>query len=140
MDTTDTAELETTRATSAVAAPQHQVRGMRGDSLARVLRLVEESLEQRLRVEDLARAACLSPFHFARMFKLSTGQTPHGYLVARRIDRARELLMKDALSIREIAAKSGFRTQAHFCGVFRTVVGTTPGAFRRQHQAKAPAA
>ena len=106
--------------------------GIRPHALARVLRLIESRLHESLLVEDLAREACLSPFHFARMFKQSTGQSPHAYLVGRRIAIARELLATSDLRIREVGRRSGFSTHAHFCSVFRTQTGMTPATWRRQ--------
>jgi AraC family transcriptional regulator len=112
--------------------------GIRPHALARVLRLIESRLQEPLLVEDLAREACLSPFHFARMFKQSTGHSPHAYLVARRIEIARELLATTDLRIREVGKRAGFSTHAHFCSVFRTQTGMTPATWRRQARAEPP--
>ena len=116
--------------TPAPAAPPRG--GIRPHALARVLKLIESRLQEPLLVEDLAREACLSPFHFARMFKQSTGQSPHAYLVARRIEIARNLLATTDLRIREVGKRAGFSTHAHFCSVFRTQTGMTPATWRRQ--------
>lgn len=105
--------------------------GMRAEALQRVLQLVDEHLNEPLHVGELARAACLSPFHFARMFKRSMGETPHAYVTRRRMEVARELLAASPLPIREVSRRTGFRTQAHFSGVFRIRVGMTPGEYRR---------
>ncbi len=126
--------------------------GIRPHALAQVKRFIECRMHQRLRVADMAREACLSPFHFARMFKQSTGQTPHTYLNERRIETARALLAETDLPMREVSRRAGFTTQAHFCSVFRRHAGETPAAYRRQsrqrvslpvswqrHQAPAPA-
>lgn len=110
--------------------------GIRAHVLARLQRLIEERLTEPLRVEELAREACLSPFHFSRMFKQATGMAPHAYLVARRLERARKMLAETTLPLTDIARRSGFSTQAHFCNVFRAHTGITPNAFRRQHQAR----
>ena len=115
--------------TAAAPAPRG---GIRPHALARVLRLIESRLQESLLVEDLAREACLSPFHFARMFKQSTGHSPHAYLVARRIAIARDLLATTDLRIREVGKRAGFSTHAHFCSVFRTQTGMTPATWRRQ--------
>ena len=111
--------------------------GIRPHALARVLKLIESRLQEPLLVEDLAREACLSPFHFARMFKQSTGQSPHAYLVARRLERARQMLVASDLSIREVSRLAGFSTHAHFCSVFRAKTGMTPAAYRRAQRAAA---
>jgi AraC family transcriptional regulator len=111
--------------------------GIRPYVLARVIQLIDTCLHQPLHVEDLAREACLSPFHFARMFKQSTGQSPHAYLVARRLERARQMLVASDLSIREVSRLAGFSTHAHFCSVFRAKTGMTPAAYRRAQRAAA---
>ena len=125
--------------------PQSQSRcaGIRPEVLSRVLQVIDQRFNEPLRVEDLGRHACLSPFHFARMFKISVGQAPHAYLTAKRMQHARGLLADTNVAIAEVARRVGFRTQAHFSGVFRKQVGVTPGQYRRQHRnanAAAPAA
>ena len=113
--------------------------GIRPEVLARVLQLIDQRFGEPLRVEDLGRHASLSPFHFARMFKISVGQAPHAYLTSKRMQHARELLAGTAMPIADIARRVGFRTQAHFSGVFRKQVGATPGQYRRQHRRDADA-
>ena len=114
--------------------------GMRPHVLARLQKLIEERLTEPLRVEELAREACLSPFHFSRMFKQATGHAPHGYLLMRRLERARTMLRDTNDPVAAVARACGFTTQAHFCNVFHKRVGTTPAAYRRQHRAAAPQA
>ena len=104
--------------------------GLAPDRLARALQLVEESHGATLLVADIARHVNMSPFHFARMFKLSTGYSPHSYLTVRRIERAKGMLERTSLPLAEIARAVGFATQAHFTGVFRSQTGTTPRAYR----------
>ena len=76
----------------------------------------------------------MSAFHFARLFKQSTGVPPHRYLVERRIARAKELLTTDHLSVAEIARAVGFRTASHFATVFHRAAGMTPTAYRSATQ------
>ena len=121
----------------AADAPAALRGGIRPYVLTRVLQLIDTCLHQRLHVEDLAREACLSPFHFARMFKQSTGQSPHAYVVARRVERAREMLVASDLSIREVSRLAGFSTHAHFCSVFRAKTCMTPATYRRSQRAAA---
>lgn len=99
--------------------------------LRRTIERIAAGLDGPLGLNDLAAAAGLSTFHFARMFKRSTGQTPQGYVLHRRIDRARALLADPALGLAEIAAACGFAGQSHFTARFRNVVGLTPGQYRR---------
>ena len=138
---------DTVAAAIALPPSQTQLRspsrcaGIRPEVLLRVLQLIDQRFNEPLRVEDLGRHASLSPFHFARMFKISVGQAPHAYLTAKRMQHARELLADTAVPIAEVARRVGFRTQAHFSGVFRKQVGVTPGQFRRQNRnAPAPVA
>lgn len=103
--------------------------------LARVLAFIDVEMARPLRVIDLAGVARLSPFHFARMFRHSVGQAPHAYITARRMAVASKLLLESDLPIVEVSRRVGFRTQAHFTGVFRVRTGMTPGRFRDHHRA-----
>jgi AraC family transcriptional regulator len=104
--------------------------GLAPHRLQRVLALIEERLGEAVQVRDLAAAVHMSPYHFARMFKQSTGQPPHLYITWQRMDRAKELLAQSALPLSEIASRVGYQTQAHFTGVFHARVGITPRAYR----------
>lgn len=101
--------------------------------LKRVLACIEARLAGRIPVADLAREANMSVFHFSRMFKRSTGHSPHQYVTLQRIERARQMLATTSVPIGEIARAVGFKTQAHFTGVFAQHAGTTPRAFRMTH-------
>jgi transcriptional regulator GlxA family with amidase domain len=98
--------------------------------LAEVRTLVEQNLAERLDTSRLAQAAHLSQFHFCRLFKLTTGESPHAYLLRRRIERAKELLVGATLPLVHVAGAVGFQTQGHFTEVFRRHTGTTPRRFR----------
>jgi AraC family transcriptional regulator len=74
----------------------------------------------------------MSPYHFARLFKGSTGVPPHRFIVRKRIDRAIALLAVQELSIARIAQLAGFRTPSHFANVFRRITGITPRACRAE--------
>jgi AraC family transcriptional regulator len=100
--------------------------------LRRVRDLVESDLADDLALDDLARAAGLSRAHFARAFRATTGQTPYGYLRARRVERARALLATTDLPAAAIAAQVGFSSPSHLGRVFRSLCGVTPGRYRRQ--------
>jgi len=105
--------------------------GLQPARLARVRAFVEENLAEAFGLAGMAAAAGLSPFHFSRAFKAATGQTPRGYVAARRMDRAKELLAGTALPLAEIAQGCGFADQAHFTHHFRRQTGCTPGAWRK---------
>jgi len=72
----------------------------------------------------------MSAFHFARLFKQSTGVPPHRFVVRRRIEHAKALLVSDGAPIALVARSVGFRTPGHFTTVFRRTTGMTPGAYR----------
>jgi transcriptional regulator GlxA family with amidase domain len=80
---------------------------------------------------DLARACNLSPGHFTRAFKQTTGQPPHRWLMERRIEKAKQLLTDTTLSLAEIAMACGFADQSHFTRVFSRTTHASPGAWRR---------
>ncbi|MCA1815806.1 MAG: AraC family transcriptional regulator [Acidobacteria bacterium] len=96
----------------------------------RAVELMHAHLERELPLEALASAAYLSPFHFARLFKKVTGASPHAYLAALRIERAKRLLAASDFSVTEIAQRVGYATSSHFAKAFRQSTGLTPRAFR----------
>jgi AraC family transcriptional regulator len=96
----------------------------------RVTRYIEENLRRELRLADLSAVVHMSPYHFARLFKSSTGVPPHRFLIRYRIDEACTLLAAGKVTIAEIARAVGFRTPSHFTTVFRRVTGVTPTAYR----------
>jgi len=98
--------------------------------LRRAIEFMHDNYARDLDLEEIAEAAYLSEFHFARLFKQITGVTPHNYLANLRLERARKLLLETALPISEIAAMVGYQSQSHFTRVFRSVTGVAPRAFR----------
>ena len=98
--------------------------------LRRAVELMHARLDRELPLEELAGAAYLSPFHFARLFKKATGTSPHAYLAALRIERAQQLLASTALSVTEIGSRVGYQSPSHFGKAFRQATGLTPRAFR----------
>lgn len=99
-------------------------------SLKRVLDRIEDELDQPLTLDLLADEACLSAFHFARSFKSSIGLSPHKYVLARKIERAKQHLMTTDLTVEEIATSLGFENLHHFRRLFRTQLGVLPGTLR----------
>jgi AraC family transcriptional regulator len=96
----------------------------------RAVELMHAHLGRELPLGELAAAAYLSPFHFARLFKKVIGASPHAYLAAMRIERARSLLATTDLSITETAQRVGYASSSHFTKAFRQSTGLTPRAFR----------
>lgn len=99
--------------------------------LRRAIEFMHDNCGRELSLAEIAAAAYLSEFHFARLFKKITGSTPHGFLAGLRIERARRLLAESDLPITEVSAEVGYGSQSHFTKVFREATGMTPQAFRR---------
>src|SRR5262245_37600417 len=98
--------------------------------LRAVVEYIEEHLDAGPSLDQLAAVARLSVYHFARQFKAATGLPPHQYVIARRVERARQLLQGGGdLSLAEVAAHAGFSDQSQFTHHFKRVVGVTPGQF-----------
>jgi AraC family transcriptional regulator len=120
-------------------APSAAMRPLRGGlpvwQQKRVVDFIEEHLADEISLAALAELVELSLFHFARAFTQSFGVPPHRYHMARRIDRARILLQKQALSVTEIGIQIGFRETSSFTRAFRKVTGLTPTEFRRHQEA-----
>jgi len=107
-------------------APDRRAAPLSSRQLSRLTEHVARNLADSLTIERLAAVANMSPFHFARCFKQTTGMTPHQFVTRARISRARELLGSTRQSIREIAMSLGFASQSHFTDVYRSATGTTP--------------
>lgn len=107
--------------------PERERLGAR--QLRAVAERVEAALDARLRLADLAAAAGLSTFHFARAFRATVGEAPHRWVTARRLERARDRLAAGERP-GDVAAALGFADQAHLTRLFRRRFGTTPGAVR----------
>jgi AraC family transcriptional regulator len=102
------------------------------------LRLVQNFLEERIdrdvSLAQLAQIADLSTFHLCRAFKQSTGLPPHRWRMARRIERARDMLETTDLTVMEVAAAVGFDNPSGFASAFRKALGVTPSDYRRQRR------
>jgi AraC family transcriptional regulator len=117
------------------SAPRRTARRTDGALPPRKLRAVAEYVEEHLdagiTLRQLAAAAHLSVYHFARQFRAATGLPPHQYVLARRVERAQQLLREgDDLSLAEVAASAGFSDQSQFSQHFKRLVGVTPRQFR----------
>lgn len=104
--------------------------GLAPHKLQKVLLYIEERLSEPVGVRELALHVHMSPFHFARRFKQAVGTPPHAYITQERMERAKRLLARSNLPLIEVATRVGYRTQAHFTGVFHRYVGTTPRSYR----------
>lgn len=103
-------------------------------TLRRLFEHIEARLGGELHLADLAALARLSDDHFLRAFKAAVGQTPHQYVLARRIAHTQGLLERSALPIAAVAQAAGFRGASHFAAAFRQRVGTSPSEWRAQRR------
>jgi AraC-like DNA-binding protein len=99
--------------------------------LDRALDFIESNLESSITVADIGKEVGLSGVHFAAQFKKAVGQPPHAYILRRRVERAKELLVGSQESVVAIAHALGFASQAHFTTVFKKSVGCPPVQWRR---------
>jgi len=99
----------------------------------RIKALMQSELGRNLSLRRLATECGLSVRHFTRCFRLSTGMSPHRYLLKVRLERARQLLLDPALPLHDVAIVCGFSDQSHFTRVFRGTERIGPGAWRRLH-------
>jgi len=106
--------------------------------LRRVRDLIDREYARPLEVTALARAALMSTAHFSRQFRVTYGETPYGYLMTRRIERAKALLRRGDLSVTEVCMADGCTSLGSFSARFTQLVGETPTAYRaRDHGALA---
>lgn len=98
----------------------------------RLVAFIEEHLGSDIGIATLAGLAGYSPDHFARLFKQGFGLSPYQYILQRRIERAKSLLLDRTHSIAEVAMQCGFASQAHFHTTFKARTGVTPGAYRKR--------
>ena len=114
-----------------IASQRPDYRG--GLPIARLRKIedyVHAHLAESISIETLAKLVELSPFHFSRMFKQTTGMTPLQFVTRERIVRAQQLIRETSRSLIEIALEVGYTSPSHFAQVFRRVVGVAPTEFR----------
>jgi AraC family transcriptional regulator len=124
------------RAHSSRARAPRDGEALDGLSRARVRRLleyIEQHLGEDLSLGALAAEVSLSPLYLVRAFRSAVGQSPHQYVVARRVEHARRLLTATTLPIAEISLASGFSSQSHLTNWFRRLVGVSPAVYRKHH-------
>jgi AraC family transcriptional regulator len=106
--------------------------GLTPARLRKVVELVHAEMEGDLSLEELADAAGLSITHFSQTFRESTGQSPHQFVLHRRVDRAKEMLRAAEMRVLDVAVACGFKTQQHFARVFRQLCGASPTEYRQE--------
>jgi AraC family transcriptional regulator len=97
--------------------------GLSKEALKLVMDYIEENASRQIRLSELAALAHLSPFHFSRLFKTSTGLSPYQYLMRTRVEIARRLMNKGNLTMKEVARSVGFYDASHFSRIFKRVTG-----------------
>ena len=108
-----------------------QLRGGLGPARLRLVKeLVHAKMEDELTLGEMAQSAELSPAHFSRMFRKSTGETPHQFVLRQRVERAKEMLRQAEMRVLDVAVACGFKTQQHFARVFRRICGASPTEYR----------
>jgi len=126
----------------AFAGQSRSVRPLRGGlgpaRLRTIKELVHAKIEDELTLIEMAQSVELSPAHFSRMFRESTGDTPHQFVLRNRIERAKEMLCAPGVRVLDVAVACGFKTQQHFARVFRHVCGTSPTEYRFEWGARDP--
>jgi AraC family transcriptional regulator len=114
-----------------IASQRPDYRG--GLPIARLRKIedyVRAHLAERISIETLAELAELSPFHFSRVFKQTTGMTPLQFVIRERMLQAQQLIRETSRSLIEIALEVGYTSPSHFAQVFRRRVGVAPTEFR----------
>lgn len=106
--------------------------GLAAWQIVRVQAYIDSNLHRTIHIRDLSAVARRSPAHFSRKFKLAVGESPHAYLVTRRLERACHLMRTSAEPLSEIALSVGFSDQAHLCRLFRQAFGQSPANWRRE--------
>jgi len=116
--------------TAHAVAPAPREFGREDQRVRRAARFIRDNHQQPLTLAEMAAVADLSPFHFLRVFKAATGQTPYRFLTKVRVDRARRHLARSELSITEIAHLCGFASPARLTAAFRSETGMSPSGYR----------
>jgi AraC family transcriptional regulator len=113
--------------------PQSKSNALLDWRLERVKGYIDAHMTKLVSLEDLAASAGLSRMYFAAQFKAATGYRPHEYVLFRRIEHAKALMLESDAKLVEIALKAGFSGQAHFSTVFKRFVAETPAQWRKRN-------
>jgi len=106
--------------------------GLGSARLRRIKEFIDAKIEDDLTLCEMAQAVELSTAYFSRMFRKSTGETPHQFLLRRRLERAKKMLRSADERVLDVAVACGFKSQQHFAQVFRHVCRVTPTEYRRE--------
>ena len=106
--------------------------GLAPARLRKVTEFVQAKIEEDLTLEQMADSVNLSVAHFSQMFRKSTGQSPHQFVLRRRMERSKAILRDPDARVLDVAVACGFKTQQHFARVFRQMNGISPTEYRRE--------
>ena len=106
--------------------------GLAAWQIVRVRAYIDSNLHRTIHIRDLSAVARRSPAHFSRKFKMAVGESPHAYVMRRRLEKACHLMITGTASLSEIALSVGFSDQAHLCRLFRQAFGQSPASWRRE--------
>ena len=104
------------------------------ERLCRARQFIDECYDLPLDLAEISKRACLSRYHFLRLFRDTFDTTPHQYLIRRRIDKAKELLRSRRLSVTDVCFEVGFQSLGSFSTLFRKCVGDAPINYRRRER------
>jgi AraC-type DNA-binding domain-containing proteins len=108
--------------------------GLAGWQIARVRAFIDENLHRTIHTRDLSAVARRSAAHFARSFKHTFGESPHAYVMRRRLEKVCHLMMTSSDSLSQIALSAGFSDQSHLCKRFKQALGQSPSNWRRERE------
>jgi AraC family transcriptional regulator len=108
--------------------------GLAGWQIARVRAFIDKNLHGNIHTKDLGAVARRSAAHFTRTFKQTFGESPHAYVMERRLEKACHLMMTSSESLSQIALNVGFSDQSHLCKRFKQAIGQSPSKWRRERE------
>lgn len=115
--------------------PNQAPRLLHDDTFRRLCRardLLTAEYQSPISLQEAAREACLSPFHFHRLFRATFGETPHDFLTAMRMERARRLLASGEMTVTEVCFEIGYSSLGSFSSKFQSLVGRAPSEYQRE--------
>ena len=102
------------------------------ERLSRARDFIDRCYDHPLSLDQISEKACFSRYHFLRLFRLAFNQTPHQYLIERRIEKAKELLKRDELRVTDVCFEVGFQSLGSFSSLFQKRVGHAPITYREK--------
>ena len=102
------------------------------ERLCRARTFIDECYDLPLDLDEISKQACLSRYHFLRLFRDAFATTPHQYLIHRRIEKAKELLRSRRISVTDVCFEVGFQSLGSFSSLFRRCVGDAPVSYRER--------